>query len=220
MSSLMLCLELTHRKQAQQDLEMLAEYANSGGNTDYTTSTDIPHVGTDEDIEKPDTVSKRNISGLTNQNPDCIGWIYIPDTSVDYPVMFTPQIPEKYLRKNFDGAYSVAGIPFLDHRCNFDCNNLIIYGHNMSNGTMFADLIKYLDEDFRQDHLSIEFETVEGCIYYTVTDVRLIDKWDEWYNTLYSDDGKDYLTLSTCYGESDDDRLIVIAVKDSSATMQ
>jgi sortase B len=51
------------------------------------------------------------------QNSECIGWIYIEGTAVNYPVMHTPSDPQKYLRMNFEKKYSVSGIPFLDYRC-------------------------------------------------------------------------------------------------------
>ena len=47
--------------------------------------------------------------------------------------MFTPKEPQKYLRKNFEGEYSVSGVPFLDGNSTPECDNLIIYGHNMKN---------------------------------------------------------------------------------------
>ena len=104
----------------------------------------------------------RNMKKLKEMNSDCIGWIYIEDTKVNYPVMYTPQEAEKYLRKNFYGKYSTGGVPFIDIRCPLNSKNLIIYGHNMKNGTMFGGLKKFLDEDYRKAHKTIEFETAEG----------------------------------------------------------
>ena len=89
--------------------------------------------------------SSRNLTPLFEANGDCIGWICIPNTAVNYPVMFTPEEPQKYLRKNFEGEYSVSGIPFLDGASTPECDNLIVYGHNMKNGTMFSDVTQYRD---------------------------------------------------------------------------
>ena len=62
---------------------------------------------------KPPTVFTRNLTPLFEKNADCIGWVYIKDTAVDYPVMHTPSEPQRYLRLNFDKEYSTAGVPFL-----------------------------------------------------------------------------------------------------------
>ena len=84
-----------------------------------------------------------SISELISMNSECFGWISIAGTNINYPVMHTPSNPQKYLNKNFYGEYSYSGTPFLDSRCSADSTNLIIYGHHMNNGTMFADLCNY-----------------------------------------------------------------------------
>ena len=157
----------------------------------------------------------RNVKKLKEMNSDCIGWIYIEDTKVNYPVMYTPQEAEKYLRKNFYGKYSTGGVPFIDIRCPLNSKNLIIYGHNMKNGTMFGGLKNYLNEDYRKAHKTIEFETAEGCWYYEVVDVKLTNVKDPWYdyNILNTTEGDTYLTLSTCHSSNKNARVLVIAKK-------
>ncbi|MCI5503401.1 MAG: class B sortase, partial [Eubacterium sp.] len=105
---------------------------------------------------------------LFEANGDCIGWICIPNTAVNYPVMFTPEEPQKYLRKNFEGEYSVSGVPFLDGASTPECDNLIIYGHNMKNGTMFSDITQYRDKAYFEEHPYIELETADGLKVYQV----------------------------------------------------
>lgn len=153
---------------------------------------------------------KRNLDKLFHQNSDCVGWVYIPGTSVNYPVMHTPDNPQKYLRRDFYGNYSQSGVPFLDARCNLQNTNLIIYGHNMRNKTMFSDLKKYTNTDFRNTHPIIEFETADGINYFTVTDVRITDTADKKYNEIHSENGR-FLMLSTCYGRNNSGRILVIA---------
>lgn len=149
------------------------------------------------------------------QNRECVGWLYIEGTAVDYPVMHTPGDPQKYLRRSFDGAYSQSGVPFLDARCSLDSGkNLIIYGHNMKNGTMFSDLKKYLDKTFREDHPAIELETENGVRHFTVTVALQTDISDAWYSRVESD-GSPCLILSTCYGTAKSGRLLIIAVEDN-----
>ena len=61
--------------------------------------------------------------------------------------MYTPQQPEYYLRRDFEEQYSLAGTPFLDVRSSpADSRNLIIHGHNMKDGSMFAPLRFYLEK--------------------------------------------------------------------------
>ena len=59
---------------------------------------------------------RHDLAALQSENPDCVGWLTIPDTPVDYPVMFTPDEPERYLRRDFYGNHASGGTPFLDGR--------------------------------------------------------------------------------------------------------
>jgi len=187
--------------------------------------------------QKDDNVSKRNIKGLQETNADCVGWLYIDGTVVDYPVMHTPLEPEKYLRQSFYGEYSVSGVPFMDADCNPSGIHLIIHGHNMRNDTMFGTLKDYLDAEYCQNHPVIEFETAEKCRKYEVFAVALIDGDDKWYynNRLVDDKYEDWigyikgkssydtgvtpegerqlLTLSTCHGNDERTRLVVVAAE-------
>ena len=162
-----------------------------------------------EPTEQP--VAERNIQALIAENSDCIGWLSIDGTNINYPVMHTPSDPQKYLRRNFYGKYSQSGVPFLDGRC--DLQNLIIYGHNMKNGTMFADLKKYVDRDFLNAHRAVKFETVDGIRYFTVIEVLRTDITNTWYNCITAEDGGRRLVLSTCYGSGKDGRVLIIAAE-------
>lgn len=187
---------------------------------------------------EPEPIFTRNLDPLYEKNSDCIGWICIPNTAVDYPVMHTPQDPQKYLRKNFDCEYSSSGVPFLQENNTLDSDNLIIYGHNMKKGTMFSDITKYRNKSYCTEHPTIELETKRGLKLYTVFAVIQVKNNNEWYRFAVSIDEADYqnkvaeikdaalyttdidpqygqqiLTLSTCYGNSKDDRLIVLAVE-------
>ena len=187
---------------------------------------------------KLESIFTRNLNPLYKKNSDCIGWICIPNTKVDYPVMHTPQDPQKYLRKNFDCEYSSSGVPFLQENNTLDSDNLIIYGHNMKNGTMFSDITKYRNESYCIEHPTIELETKRGLKLYTVFAVVQLKNVDDWYQfavfvdeadfqnkvteikaaALYTTGiepqyGQQLLTLSTCYGSRKSDRLIVIATE-------
>ena len=179
---------------------------------------------------------KHDFTGLKQQNSESVAWICIPDTAVDYPIMHTPKQPQKYLRMDFYGDYSQSGVPFLDFRCTEGSTNLITYGHNMKNGTMYADIRYYADPSFCESHPVIEWETEEGVKNYTVFAAAVVNKLDGWYDFINAESEDDYtqhiqtladkalyvtdaipkygtrlLTLSTCYGGDSDSRLIVVA---------
>ena len=107
---------------------------------------------------------------FADQNPDMAGWIAIPDTVVDYPVMYTPGDPQKYLHKDFQERYSFSGLPFLDARCDpaKQTENSILYAHNMRSGQMFATLHQYLEPVFLQEHPTIHYDTLTATGAYEV----------------------------------------------------
>ena len=113
---------------------------------------------------------QRKFRNLYEKNQDFVGWLTIDGTSVDYPVMYTPQQEQKYLRKNFEGDYALAGTLFIaaDSDPFRPSTNVIIYGHNMQDGSMFSDLLKYKDESFYQEHKLIRFDTLDNNGIYEV----------------------------------------------------
>lgn len=100
---------------------------------------------------------------LYEKNDDLVGWIRIPDTKINYPVMQTKEDMEYYLHRDFNGNEDVNGLPFLDARCDVEkpTTNLLIYGHSMNSGAMFAGLADYKDYDFYQKHKKIYFDTMQ-----------------------------------------------------------
>lgn len=96
------------------------------------------------------------------ENNALAGWLRIEGTVIDYPVVHTPDDPEKYLRKNFKGKFSMEGTLFIDGSCSTmpESDNIIIYGHNMKRGTMFHDLMNYKDQSFWEEHPIIEYSTL------------------------------------------------------------
>lgn len=122
----------------------------------------------DQAFEKPSesaeladmTVDWKMLQGI---NPDVIGWIYIPGTVVNYPVVQTTD-NEKYLNTNFDGATGLAtgcGAIFLDYNDSkkLDDDNEVVYGHHRNDGTMFAPLADFANRDTFEAHRYIYFLT-------------------------------------------------------------
>ncbi|MEY8354286.1 class B sortase [Lachnospiraceae bacterium 54-53] len=176
---------------------------------------------------------------LAAENPDFIGWLTIDGTSVDYPVMWTPEEPEYYSRRGFDKKKSNNGLLFMDEASNlYDYGgNVIIYGHNMKNGSMFADLMNYTDENYWAEHPSIQLDTLQETRIYEIAAVAASDDPDELpFAFVRSEDeaeaetaldnmrtgslydtgvemkyGDDFLTLSTCDYSAETGRMVVIA---------
>ena len=234
----------------KEEFRQLAEIV-----TEETTNTDTvterikkPNIlkvsDFDNEVQAEQTVycttyyEPHSISELISMNSECFGWISIAGTNINYPVMHTPSNPQKYLNKNFYGEYSFSGTPFLDARCSVDSTNLIIYGHHMNNGTMFADLCNYTDYSYFTEHPTVVLETKDGPFAYSVFSVIKVKSDDDWYRfttvgteksynsrieyakekSIYDTGitpvyGQQILTLSTCYGYNQDDRILVLAVR-------
>lgn len=215
-SAVMLIKTVYENQKSIQQFDELAQLVTVS-DEDTTPSTES-ETGNNTTESKPTTTLQpitRNIALLNQRNSDCVGWVYIKGTKVNYPVMYTPNNPEKYLKRDFYGRIMGSGTPFIDARCDLESKNIIIYGHNMKNLTMFGGLRKYLDESYLKAHPTIEFETQNGCIKYDIIEVRKTTIKDSWFthNLGGESDDKEYLTLSTCYGSNKNARLLVIAVK-------
>ena len=201
--------ELKERQKEKEDFAAVAEIAELPMTEAPAESvTDAETEPSAEPTEQ--SATEHNIPALIAVNGDCIGWLSIDGTNISYPVMYTPSEPQKYLRRNFYGKYSQSGVPFLDGRCGLQSTNLIIYGHNMRNGTMFADLKKYVDRDFLNAHRTVKFETADGVQTFIVTEALKTNTSDGWYDRIAAEDGRQ-LILSTCYGSGKDGRLLIIA---------
>lgn len=196
---------------------------------------------TQDAINELDRVLTESETAEDDEKPyikNCVAWIEIPDTDIDYPIMQKQGDPEYYLRRNYKGEYSYSGTPFLDKNCNIRLSkNLIVYGHNMKDGTMFSELTKYKDLKFCMEHQNLKL-TIDGITYnYTLYAVCSVDASEGWYTftgqtsednfaelishiqnrssyisfTEQAEYGDHFLTLSTCDYASDNSRLIVIA---------
>ena len=228
---------MTEKREANTFAELTARFTLPEAFSEAEQAPSNPDGASEATPHAP--VHKRDITAMTKENPDCVGWLSIADTPVDYPVMYTPDEPQRYLRKDFYGDYSHSGTPFLDERCTLDGGSLIIYGHNMKNDAMFSALTQYVDTGYLREHLLLEFETAAGCEYYRIFAVALVAPTDEWYDSPVADaaeldalrqrlaeqalydtgcaplPGAQLLTLSTCYyGGSGDERLLVVAYRE------
>ena len=125
--------------------------------------------GTTPGATEPDPTAATGENGvlleyeaLYKMNNDMIGWITIPDTRVNYPVMYRPKDIEYYLYKDFYGKYSQPGSIYVSEYCDplKPSDNVIIYGHRMNSGAMFGDLMYFRDEAFWQEHQTFTYNTI------------------------------------------------------------
>ncbi len=109
-------------------------------------------------IEKTDRMLK--LENLQKENSDIIAWVEIPDTNINYPVLQGTD-NDFYMNHNYKKNYTISGAIFLDkdYCWNPPSSNLLIYGHNMKNGTMFQNLLKYKSANFYNNHPNIRFTT-------------------------------------------------------------
>lgn len=202
------------------------------------TTTERENTNSTASATEPSQQPTHSVEELLSMNPECYAWLSIKDTRISYPVMHTPNDPEKYLNRNFYGQTSSSGVPFMDARCTHESVNKIVYGHHMNLGSMFSDLCNYTSRMYRDSHQDVLLETHNERAIYKVFAVLKVKADDYWYNFITAETAKKYdkkisyatkhslyntrivpkygeqlLTLSTCYGSNKDDRLIVIAVK-------
>ena len=107
---------------------------------------------------------------LLEQNEDIIGWIEVDGTAVDYPILYDDTKMLTYLNRNFLRAYSPYGSVFmLGHNArDYSDFNTVLYGHNMLDGSMFATLHSFEDEDFFNEHRTILVYTPDRVLTYRI----------------------------------------------------
>ncbi len=96
-------------------------------------------------------------------NEDMAGWLVIPGTNIDYPIMWTPGDENYYLYRDFNKKDNDNGCLILDTDSSLNplTTNLIIHGHNMKSGAMFGNLTDYEKEDYYKEHKQITLHTKE-----------------------------------------------------------
>ena len=109
-----------------------------------------------EEETEPPYESPIDFSALREINPDIVAWVEIPGTRIDYPVVQADN-NETYLHRSFEGEESSAGAIYLD--CDSDSDFMgkhsILYGHHMKNGSMFAEIVKFKEKSFFQEHREV-----------------------------------------------------------------
>lgn len=188
-----------------------------------------------------EALSQTTFAALTEKNSDTIGWIYMPGTEINYPIVQTDD-NNFYLNHTFEKLWNgTIGSIYMDYRNDptLEDFHTIIYGHNLSGGSMFSDLNKFLtDSDYWKEHKSLYIATIGGKVYrYDVYAACEADVTGHTYRLGLEDDtGRQayisycinqsairpgiipqaddkVLTLSTCTGHGHHSRCVVQAVR-------
>lgn len=206
---------------------------------DYNTGDDIYEESQDSFIEIADGKEgdfNLNIDELKKINADALGWIYIQDTPVNYPILQTNN-NDYYLKHTYNHKYSDFGSIFYDFRSNSDMSdqNTLIYGHNTKNGSMFGTLKKYKNESYLKQHpfvylildgKTLKYQIISAFTVETSDDVYTLSfsrtsEFKDWIKRTigksevpvdkYEPSGDDHIiTLSTCTSRSKTERFVVI----------
>ncbi len=174
---------------------------------------------------------------LETMNDDLIGWLYIPGTDIQYPIV-QGNDNDYYLTHTFDGTKNACGCIFMDkdNRSDYSSDNTILHGHNMKNGTMFGSLRKFEEKDYWKSHpyiwiikehtamkyeifsvgiteaasdvYTLEFGSEENFQNYIVKRTKLGAIFETGVNVTTNDK---LLTLSTCTSDTEVGRRVVQA---------
>lgn len=194
----------------------VAQAVAAGIATD-TTETSVAEAGEEEESSVPEKTYTLlpGMQDLLDINEEVVGWLTIPDTQIDYPVMQHENDTagdEYYLHRDINQDYSYPGSIFMDYRCNFDkvgadktlevenSDNLIIYGHNMRDMSMFGTLKYYRnDDDYYEEHPIIELSSNYETYQYKIFAYFLCDaddttetRFDYWNKIEFADESEFY----------------------------
>lgn len=200
--------------------------------TQYIEPAD-PNVGGEEGNEESQTGDPEMINvdfeALAQLNKDIIGWIYCPNTMINYPIVQAAD-NDYYLYRLLDGTSNSNGSIFMDYRNedDFSDENTLIYGHHMQTGAMFGQLVNYKKQSYYDQHPYIyiitpsqtyRLDLFAGCVVDHISDVFRKTISDDLINELMANSTFDstisfpegnIVTLSTCTYEYDDARYVVL----------
>lgn len=114
------------------------------------------------------------VEALKKENEDIIGWLEIPNTKINFPVVQGTD-NQYYMTHTYKKEESKDGSIFLDKDYNWDLpsSNLLLYGHNNKNGNMFQGLLNYKQESYYNEHPDIRFTTLTDDSEYEIISVFL-----------------------------------------------
>ena len=191
---------LMEYRKGEQTYEQLEHYISAPETvpTTVTEQKDVPEIPTMETQpeEAASPFPKVDFGALKAINEDVIGWIYIPDTRVNYPIV-QGEDNDQYLYHLLTGEYNSSGSIFLDAEvpADFSGQNSPIYGHNMKNKSMFGDVVEYKKQEFFDAHPTAMLMTPEKNYFVHLFSGYVTDSWgDAWIKTFTDSEYEDWLT--------------------------
>lgn len=118
---------------------------------------------------------------LKNENKDIVAWIYIPGTTVDYPILIG-DTNEEYLYKDLEGNYNPLGSLFSDAKKDLSEDHIKIYGHNMREFQMFGELRKFLNKEYMEQHEKFYIYTENKTMECDIFSIFICDIYDSFFN--------------------------------------
>jgi len=146
-----------------------------------------PFKDTRADINDINTLPEVDIQALKAINSDVIGYIYIPSTSIGYPILYG-ETNDTYIKTNIYNEYSSAGSLFVDYRnkSDFSDTNTVIYGHHMKNGSMFGNLSDFQDNQYVSEHPYIFIYTEKAIYKYQIFSSYVDDAMSSIYTMTFT----------------------------------
>jgi len=122
-----------------------------------------------EDDPVIEEMNQIDLAALREVNEDVVGWIRIPGTKIDYPVM-QGEDNDFYLNHTWEGTRNYVGSIFMEHlnQPGMGDYNTLIYGHNMKNGSMFAALRQYINQSYFEAHPYVYLKIDGGVLRYDI----------------------------------------------------
>lgn len=159
-------------------------------------------------------------TSMQDVNPDVIGWIHIPDTDISFPLLRSYD-NEDYLYHAWDGSYSGSGSIFLECKNNKNLLdfNTIIYGHHMRNGTVFASLMDYEDQSYRDEHPYIYIVTDNDLRRYEIFSAYEAGITSDTYRLYLPDDAAKQAALDHFINSSVLERGLIPTISDHILTL-
>lgn len=173
-------------------------------------------------VNEEDDKTEVDFNSLRNQNQDVVAYIKVNNTKIDYVVVKSTD-NEYYLTHNFNKESNIAGWVFADYRNNFDGNdkNIILYGHNMKDGSMFGTMKNILKNEWNEneDNLKISFITESGESMYEIFSVYTIVPEDYYINTDFVNDNEYEKFLNTIKSRTVYNYNVDVSVNDHILTL-
>lgn len=170
-------------KQGEQDYQAAVEQF-TGAAVPAPAPADAGDAGAEPEVETaPITV---DFAALHAVNEDVVAWLYCPDTVISYPVLLGDD-NDQYLRHLYDGNYNTAGSIFMDfeNHGDFSDTNTILYGHNMSNGSMFGSLANWQEQAYYDEHPVMWLLTPDQDYRIDLLAGYYTSAWSDAYNLFF-----------------------------------